>query len=253
MSIETSYIYPRLPRASAHKILAALADVDLCDLVGHGALSHPSAAPAAVGGTPVPKFKLHQIQCDLREITARYGFPAKLGLTEQQNLDRALGSYMYSNLGIVPGDAADEGVWSFLTLVLVPELAPWRFPGRSESRLIGRPRNALRRLWWRAWALGPDLTAAPLGCSPLSEDEYVQIMERPRLSGDRIAARAARDAVWRAEAGGHLSIPRTELIRGLVPRILAARSHIVLDVLDDEEIRTLMDHYVGLVLGSSKS
>lgn len=244
------YIYPRLPRDVAHRIIAELADKGLTELVGYGALCHPSAAPAAVGGIPVPQQGLQRIQDGLREIASRYGFPAKLEQRAQQNLDRTLGTYLYKELGIVPGDAAVEGVWSFLTLVLVPELAPWRYPQRAESRLIGGPRNTLRRLWWRAWALGPDLNAAPGGCSPLGEDESVQIMERSGLSGNRKAARAARDAVWRAEANGLLPIPRTELMRGLVPRVLAARSHVVLDVLSDEELSALLDGYVRQVLDS---
>ncbi|MCQ1954116.1 hypothetical protein [Arthrobacter sp. zg-Y238] len=242
------YIYPRLPRDVAHRIIAELADKGLTELVGYGALSHPSAAPAAVGGIPVPQQELQRIQDGLREIASRYGFPSKLDQRSQQNLDRTLGTYLYKELGIVPGDAAVEGVWSFLTLVLVPELAPWRFPQRAENRLIGVPRNALRRLWWRAWALGPDLNAAPGGCSPLGEDEFVQIMERSGLSGNRKAARAARDAVWRAEANGLLPILRTELMRGLIPRVLAARSHVVLDILSDDELAALLDGYVRQVL-----
>ncbi|MCC3295902.1 hypothetical protein LJ756_14875 [Arthrobacter sp. zg-Y411] len=242
------YIYPRLPRDVAHRIIAELADKGLTELVGYGALSHPSAAPAAVGGIPVPQQELQRIQVGLREIASGFGFPSKLDQRSQQNLDRTLGTYLYKELGIVPGDAAVEGVWSFLTLVLVPELSPWRFPQRAESRLIGVPRNALRRLWWRAWALGPDLNAAPGGCSPLGEDEFVQIMERSGLSGSRKAARAARDAVWRAEANGLLPILRTELMRGLIPRVLAARSHVVLDILSDDELAALLDGYVRQIL-----
>lgn len=247
----SNYLYPHLPRVFAHKIIAELSDKGLVELVGYGALSHHAAAPAAVGGIPVPKHWLQRIQDGLREITAMYGFPSKLEQKAQQNLDRALGTYLYKELKIVPGDAAAEGVWSFLTLVLVPEIAPWRFPQRAESRLIGVPRNVLRRLWWRAWTLGPDLTIAPAGCSPLGEDEFVQIMERSGISGNRKTARAARDAVWRAEANGLLQVPRTDLMRGLIPRVLATRSHIVLDVLSDAELSALLDDYVRQVLETS--
>lgn len=250
MSGEAIYIYPRLPRTAAHKVIAELTGASPQDLAAYGTLSHPSAAPAAVGGSPIPKHELGRIQEGIREIMYQYGFPAQLGLVDRQNLDRSLGTYLYKNMNIVPGDAAEEGVWSFLSLIVVPELGPWRFPDRAESRLVGKPRNVLRRLWWRAWALGPDLTSAPSGCSPLSEDEYVQIMERSRLSGNRRAARAVQAAVWRADADGILTMPRTDLMRGLVQRVLATRSHIVLDVLTDDEIVELTDRFVAQVLAA---
>jgi hypothetical protein len=143
-------------------------------------------------------------------------------------------------MDIVPADAAEEGVWSFLTLVVVPEIGPWRFPAQAEERLVGRPRNVLRRTWWRAWALGPDLDVSPEGCEPLGEDESVQIMERPSLGGNRRTAQALQAALWRAEQVG-ISVPRTELMRQLARRLRATKSHIALDAIDDESLAELLD------------
>ena len=142
-----------------------------------------------------------------------------------------------------------KGVWSFLTVVVVPEIGPWRFPGRSEERLIGRPRNVLRRTWWRAWALGPDLDDAPDGCTPLGEDESVQIMERPSLGGNRRTARALQAALWRAEQSG-LPAARSEVMRELARRLRAAKSHISLDALDADELSDLLDRLTGEALKS---
>jgi hypothetical protein len=143
-------------------------------------------------------------------------------------------------MGIVTADAADEGVWSFLTLVLVPEIGPWRFPDRAEHRILGKPRNVLRRTWWRAWAFGSDLDWAPEGCTPLGEDEFVQIMERPSLGGNKRTARAIRDAVWRAEAGG-LDVARSELMREITRRFRAVRSHRAVDALTDVDLHELLN------------
>ena len=143
-------------------------------------------------------------------------------------------------MGVVTADAAEEGVWSFLSLVLTPEIGPWRFPDRAEDRLLGRPRNVFRRLWWRAWALGPDLDVAPEGCSPLGEDEFVQIMERPSLGGNQRTARALRDALWRAECGGS-TVGRSELMRQVTRRLRAVRSHVALDVLSGQQLSNLLD------------
>jgi hypothetical protein len=139
-------------------------------------------------------------------------------------------------------------VWSFLTLVVCPEIGPWRFPGRTEERLLGEPRNVLRRLWWRAWTLGPNLSEAPEGCEPLGEDEFVQVMERPSLGGNRRTARALQFALWRAEAAG-LRMPRSELMRQLARRARAAKSHIQFDALSDEELGALLDRIVDQSAG----
>jgi hypothetical protein len=147
-------------------------------------------------------------------------------------------------MDIVPADAANEGVWSFLSLVVVPEVAPWRFPNLPDERALGKPRNTLRRLWWRAWRYGPDLDFAPEGLEPLGEDEHVQIEERTRLSGNRYVAQAIREGIWRAEASG-LPVNRPPFVRQLVLRLSALRSHIALEALTSAQLAELIDGLVG--------
>jgi hypothetical protein len=234
-----SLLYPRLDQTTARRILASQAGVDLGQLRALGALEHPDAAPAATGGHPAPINKLQDVQDVVRGIAEQTGFPKPLaGAT--QDFDRPCGSALFKTMEIVPADAAEEGVWSFITLVLVPEIGPWRFPGQPDERMMGRPRNVLRRLWWRAWALGPDLHVAPDGCTPLGEDESVQIMERPSLGGNRRTATALQEALWRAERAG-LSVPRSPLMRELTRRLRATRSRISLDALDDSQFEALLD------------
>jgi len=239
-------LYPRLHRAVAQRILterSALTVEELCEL---GALEHPEAAPSATGGHPVSTHKLQDIQTAIREVAAAAGFPKPLA-GSTQTFDRPCGSILYRLMDIVPADAAEEGVWSFLTLILVPEIGPWRFPRQSDERILGHPRNVLRRLWWRAWALGPDLDFAPEGCKPLGEDESVGIMERPTLGGNRRSARALQDALWRAELAG-LTVARSELMRQLARRLRAKKSHISLDSLTDSALRELLDRITSEAL-----
>lgn len=236
---EGNLLYPRLSRGRALQILAERLERPLDDLRQLGALDHPDAAPSATGGQPAPLDKLQDLQEAIREIADRAGFPSSIAGSTQK-FDRPCGSALYQLMGIVPADAADEGVWSFLTLIVVPEIGPWRFPRQPEDRILGRPRNVLRRLWWRAWALGPDLESAPDGCEPLGEDESVQIMERPSLGGNRRTARALQDALWRAEKAG-LTVPRSELMRELARRLRAAKSHLALDAIDSPTLADLLD------------
>ncbi len=240
---KSALVYPRLPRTSALKLVAERSGLPLEELRVLGALSHPDAEPSATGGHPADQAKLGDLQELIRRIARRAGYPDPLGGSTQV-FDRACGTELYGAMGIVPADAAEEGVWSFLALVVVPEIGPWRFPALSEDRLIGRPRNVLRRTWWRAWALGPNLDDAPAGCQPLGEDEFVQIMERPSLGGNRRTAAALRDAIWRAEREG-LSVPRSELMRQLARRCRGIKSHIQLDSLSESALAGLLDHIVG--------
>lgn len=232
-------LYPRLPRNIARRIVVERNGVSLSELHRSATLSHPDAEPSATGGHPADRAKLEQVQEAIRHVAKRAGYPKPLG-GSTQTFDRPCGTELLRLMDIVPADAAEEGVWSFLTLAVVPEIAPWRFPAQAEERLVGRPRNVLRRTWWRAWALGPDLDQAPEGCEPLGEDESVQIMERPSLGGNRRTARALQAALWRAELDG-LSVPRSELMRQLARRLRATKSHLSLDAIDDDSLAGLLD------------
>lgn len=77
----------------------------------------------------------------------------------------------------------------------------------------------------------------------------MQIMERPTLGGNPRVARAIRDALWRAESAG-TGVARSELMRELTRRVRAARSHIALDVLSDEQFEELIDGVVRRSLES---
>lgn len=232
-------LYPRLPRSAAQSLISERVGLTIAELRDLSVLSHPDAEPSATGGHPVDAPKLDEVRLAIREIAERAGYPRPIAGSTQR-FDRPCGSALFEIMDIVPADAAEEGVWSFLALVVVPEIGPWRFPAQAEERLIGRPRNVLRRTWWRAWALGPDLDRAPDGCEPLGEDESVQIMERPSLGGNRRTARALQAALWRAEQEG-LNVPRSELMRQLARRLRGAKSHISLDALSDEMLDSLMD------------
>jgi len=122
-----------------------------------------------------------------------HGFPSARPRGGSLQFDQQLAGLLVDALPMLPAEAADEGVWSFLTLNVCPDVAFWRFPNAQTEdgfyradyeRLLGRPRNILRRSWWRGYILGANLSGR------LLEDESVGIMERPSLSGDPIVARA---------------------------------------------------------------
>ncbi|MER3405109.1 MAG: hypothetical protein C4289_08060 [Chloroflexota bacterium] len=229
------FVYPRLPGPVAAQVMSELAEMDPDDLGMMGALDHP-AATWAPSGRRVPERVLARVRDGIRRVARDVGFPRPLPHGDEWRFDCAAGRVLYETMDIVPNDAATEGVWSFLTLVVVPEIGPWRFPGRARDRLLGKPRNVLRRLWWRAHVFGPDLDSAPPGQRPFGEDEFVSFMERPTIGGNRRLAREARDAVFRA---GNVGLPRSELIRDVAKRLMRLTAFVAIDVLDDATLRGL--------------
>ena len=224
--------------------LKNLAEFRSASLRGLGYTHHSDAACSPTGGLPVPKDHLRSLQTTLRELCDEFGFPEPLPASRQGEFDRICGTILRRDMSIVPADAAEEGVWSFVTLVLVPELAPWRFPSRHEDRLLGKPRNTLRRLWWRAHVLGPDLTWVPPGCTPLNEDESVQIMERPTIAKSGRLAQQLKQVLWRLEMKGFKG-NRAEVLRDVIKLIRAERSHIAIDAMHNSVLAVYLDDVVA--------
>ena len=134
-------LYPRLPREEGLKLIGERRELGVADLRQLGLLTHPFAAPAPTGGTPAKPERLAIVQNEIRSAAAKAGFPNPLRRGEEQSFDRPCGTALFQAMGIVPADAASEDVWTFLTLVVVPEIGPWRFPERKDERLLGKPRN----------------------------------------------------------------------------------------------------------------
>jgi hypothetical protein len=232
-----SLLFPRLGALNGKMIIAERGGLSLLQLEKLGAVTHPQAAPGAVAGTPATVGLIRDVQEGIRGIAREAGYPKSMN---GRLFDTECARFLYETLKIVGSEAAEDGVWTFLSVVVVPEIAAWRFPKKSEERVLGKPRNVLRRLWWRAWAFGPDLGAAPDGCTPLGEDELVQIMERPTVSGRPETAQAIRRALWRAEIAG-LPASRSYLNREIAQRARAIQTQISFEALTEDQFDSLLD------------
>jgi hypothetical protein len=237
-----SYVYPRLPRRTALTLVDETRSWDLDKLAASSTTDHPDAAPVATG-TRVATEQLEHLRDGVRRVAVERGYPESLRRGREWTFDSAAGRVLYQTMDIIPADAADEGVWSFLSLVLLPEIGPWRFPERAQDRLLGHPRNVLRRSWWRAHVLGADLDAAPEGQQPLGEDELVQIMERPTLAANPAVARAVRDGIFRG--ADRVPAARSEFARDLTKRVLRLTPFVALDLLDEAELSALLDDLIA--------
>jgi hypothetical protein len=105
--------------------------------------------------------------------------------------DVAAGLALYRILGEAGLDvrtAADDGVWRFLSLKVVPDLVAGRWSQLQEERFWrGRSRIWLRVVWWLvhlAWQGSEEQTRAVL--ADVTADTIVQLVERPGRGGFRI-------------------------------------------------------------------
>ncbi|MEB6588391.1 hypothetical protein MXM82_04460 [Pseudomonas asiatica] len=84
--------------------------------------------------------------------------------------------------------AADDGLWRFLSLKLLPDLVADRWGGNAAARFWkGRSRIWLRAMWWMVhltWQGSEDETRAVL--RTVTTDTIMQLVERPGRAGFRV-------------------------------------------------------------------
>lgn len=105
--------------------------------------------------------------------------------------DISSGLALYRILGSASLDvrtAADDGLWRFLSIKVVPDLVAQRWAHFPEERFFrGRSRIWLRTIWWMihlTWQGSEAQTRAVL--EGVTSDTIVQLIERPGRAGFRI-------------------------------------------------------------------
>ena len=244
----SSFVWPRLPLVPARLEMERLLKLDAGALRVTASTSHPDAAPVAVGGPVVAEATILSVQTQIRGLADRLGFPAELSQVTVSEFDRPATRILHDGMRIIPADAASEDVWSFLTLIVLPDVAVWRFPGRAEARLLGRPRNVFRKLWWRGETVGAEFIDVPGG---LGEDELVNIMERPSLSANPTVARSLARAIHKQ--GLKTEIARSKLMRDVSKRVLRLQSVVLMESLAEAQIDQAVDECLAASLQSRGS
>jgi hypothetical protein len=184
---------------------------------------------------------LSKLGDDVREIATDNGYPAPQPRGRHVAFDQTLATFLYEHMHIAPSEAAAGGMWSFLALVLLPDVAAWRFPDWHPDRFIGADlmigtsnRHTFGRLWARIHVLGSEVSSA------LGEDNVANIFERPTFGGDPRLARAIGEAHLRTvEASGIAQ--SQELMRDAMKRLRRLAVLITFGALSDEQLSTLLN------------
>lgn len=229
----------RLDRSDAIRIVKEISPLDVSQCCSLASISHPKAYPPPISSRNPTSEELKFIRSSVITIGEEYGFPNR---TKEKDLalsrfDVAVGNYLLSNLELSPSDAGREEVWNFLTLVLLPDIAAWRFKNKKHNpeydRWIGKSRNVFRKAWWRAYCLGADLN------STLGEDEGVNIMERPTFGLNPTLARTIAEI--HRKHSGHYEIGKSDLLRLVMVQLGKLVSIINLDVLPSETVTKIVE------------
>lgn len=171
--------FPRLRPADAH----ALAEQYLSDSGSvRPALSHSEQIYPPIGGQRATESHLRDVRTsvmkaieDAKECSSENP-PSQSGLRWEAYFDSFVGLALHRELRMCRSEAAVAGVWSWITLVLLPDVISIRSPKTENvNRLIGGIKNMFSTTWWPVEVLGPSLIDS---ASRLSVDEVVGLFER---------------------------------------------------------------------------
>lgn len=238
-------LYPRLAREVARERIPALRDLSSEELLTRAELLLEGHTYAAIGGRQVTEEEISALLIEATGIARECGFPATRREADRISFDRRMAQFLHERMRISPHQAADEEIWTHLTLGPLAAFAAWRFPGLPDERVLGRPRNTFRRLWWRAETLGPLATDE----QALREDETVQIMERGATTATPAVARALA-AAFRRRLVANPEMKRMELMRDAMKRVNRLTPFISLEALGDEELATQLDEVFAEAAGA---
>jgi len=229
------YLYQRISPGTTLRLFREHAGLSVADLALRSATNHVDATFSPTGGARIDPRSLERLRESVVGVARAHGYPAEAGQKTAAAIrfDQDCTRVLYEQMRIIAADAASEGVWSFLTCVLLPDVACWRFPDRSEERLRGHFRNVFRRLWWRAYILGATASDPP---AHMGEDTLVQVMERPTLGSNPRVARTL--CVMFLEQKARFSdVAASELMRDATKRLIRLTPFLSLYALDDETLR----------------
>lgn len=180
-------LYPRLANAAAQALFDDIRNKTADVLVAAAATGHVGAFYAATGGIRADPDRLRTLQSLVRALAGDFGYPEHHVGRRINRFDNALAEMLHTKMDVVPAEAADRRMWAFLALVLLPDVAVWRFPDPPGDRLLATDitRHVFGRLWWRAELLVdttfPEEPYALLDVFP--ERNFDQILARRRAIG----------------------------------------------------------------------
>ncbi|MFE7773116.1 DUF6339 family protein [Streptomyces sp. NPDC057445] len=253
-----SFLYPRLLAAQARPLFEEYREKAIAELAGRVAITHESAVYVATGGDRVSAGRLQELRVGVVDLAERAGFPSDSDRARNADFDLRLAAFLHAEMGMVPAEAASRDVWAFLALVLLPDVAFWRYPHPPKDRVLGTDltRHVFGRLWWRAQLVRASNDPEPYGALQiLGEAAFDQIYaRRAALGGSPHMVRAIL-RVWKdLDLTG---LNERDTLRDFLKRLLRLAPFVVFDGIEkhalDHELRTVAQESVDALRLSAYS
>ena len=194
-------LIPQIPAGMAEPLLAELALSRTADLVPADELRYPQAITQPTGGLPITDVLLKELRDQIVTAARKYGFPDSrptsfLNFELEVAEILAYWAPLWDAEGTPSGEALRSDCWTFITVVVLPDVAIWRWPARDgeesaggrswKGRMVGGMRNAFQRIFRRVMCLdrGVDHPDRWGLIRQLQEDDFSAILERPGLSSN---------------------------------------------------------------------
>src|SRR5579863_2963043 len=130
------FVYPRLPlpfaKAGISEIAEAMSRGGVSAVRAMARTDHPRAAPIATGGRVADSEHIAKVRMAVLDAIDPWRQADGVPRGQAAAFDLALGRTLHEHLQVVPADAAHDEVWSFLTLVVFPDVAVMRFPDMHD-------------------------------------------------------------------------------------------------------------------------
>ena len=192
-------LIPQLPAAAAMPLLREIASGGAFQSESVDRLHHPQAYTMPTGGSQLQDSLLTGLRDAILAAAGEHGFPdarpSGFLAFELKVAEILAGWAPFWIDGQPSGEALRNDCWTFLTIIVLPDVAVWRWPPKEESadakawkgRMLGGSRNTFQRIYRRVMCLdrGADHPDRWGLIRDLQEDDFSAILERPGLSSNR--------------------------------------------------------------------
>ena len=235
-----THLYPRLLSSRGRALFEEFKGITSPDdLRAHASNHDDSAIYIATGGTRVSPEQLDSLASAVRQLAEVHRHPYKPHW--QSPFDVKLAKLLHSSMDVSPAEAASREMWSFLSMILLPDIAYWRFPSPPQDRVINTDitRHVFGRLWWRAELIHDPEDADPYDAlTILGEADFDHVYARRAQIGasPKIVRNLLR--VWRdLRSSGELSeVNDREAFRGTLVILRRLVPFLSLNAIDDEDL-----------------
>lgn len=254
-----SLLYPRLLAGQAKPLFEEFNRLTISELTERVSTNHDSVVYAATGGDRVPEAHLLLIREAILEIAKESGFPEKGTTKDNARFDLRIAEFLHSQAKLMPAEAASGDVWAFLGLMVLPDVAYWRYPSPPRDRVLGTDitRHVFGRMWWRAQLVYTPESQSPYeALNVLGEEAFDQIYSRRKALGGSPYLVKAILRVWNELDLTPLrgKITARDALRDFLKRLLRLAPFMLFEALEekqlDAELRTTLHETVTAVVSS---